>query len=57
MKLTRQTLMNAEWHKKHPMPKNPTLEQRVRWHISHARQCGCRPMPAPIIIEIKKRGK
>lgn len=34
--------MNASWHRAHPMPKNATLEQRVRWHVSHAPACGCR---------------
>ena len=39
---------NAEWHRAHPMPKNPTLEQRVEWHREHAAHCGCREMPASI---------
>jgi hypothetical protein len=37
--------MNAEWHDANPMPKNPTLEQRLRWHLAHQAHCGCRPMP------------
>ncbi len=40
--------LNAEWHKQHRMPKNPTFEERMRWHVEHAKQCGCRPMPAKI---------
>jgi hypothetical protein len=34
------------------MPKNATLAQRVRWHVAHARHCGCRAMPDSIRREI-----
>jgi hypothetical protein len=37
--------INAAWHRKHPMPKNPTVEQRVAWHREHAVECACRPVP------------
>jgi hypothetical protein len=37
------------------MPKNPTLDQRVRWHVSHAAACACREMPAGIATEVKRR--
>ena len=30
--------INKDWHEKNRMPKNPTLEQRMEWHIAHARQ-------------------
>ena len=41
--------LNAAWHARHPMPKNATLVQRVRWHRNHARHCGCRPIPPPLV--------
>jgi hypothetical protein len=47
--------MNATWHAKHPMPKRPTLEERVAWHRAHARQCGCRPIPAPLLALVNKK--
>ena len=47
--------LNKEWHLRHPMPENPTLEQRIAWHIDHARHCGCREMPANIREIIKQR--
>ena len=47
--------LNAEWHKAHPMPKKPTLEERIPWHEEHARECGCRAMPASIRDEIERR--
>jgi hypothetical protein len=39
------------------MPKNPTMEERVDWHLEHARQCACRPIPDEIRKEITTRGK
>lgn len=27
--------INKEWHLKNRMPKNPTSEQRIAWHIEH----------------------
>jgi hypothetical protein len=47
--------INKEWHLKHPMPKNPTLDQRVQWHLEHARECHCREMPESVLKELKKR--
>ena len=44
-----------EWHDKNPMKKNPTLEERIEWHVEHAKHCGCRPMPKSIKDEIEKR--
>jgi hypothetical protein len=37
--------LNAEWHGRHRMPRNPTLAQRLAWHLEHGAHCGCRPMP------------
>ena len=49
------TKLNKEWHLRHPMPENPTLEERIAWHIDHARHCGCREMPANIREIIRQR--
>jgi hypothetical protein len=48
--------MNTAWHKAHLMPKNPTLDQRIAWHLDHAKNCGCRPIAGKIRDEILKRG-
>ena len=40
--------INAEWHKAHRMPRNPTLAQRLEWHRGHAENCACREMPESI---------
>jgi hypothetical protein len=45
--------LNKTWHAKRKMPKNPSLVQRVNWHIAHAKNCGCRPMPASILSALK----
>lgn len=34
--------INAEWHKKNRMPKNPTEEERAAWHMAHLKNCACR---------------
>jgi hypothetical protein len=46
---------NKIWHQDNRMPVNSTLEQRIQWHIKHAKNCKCRPMPDNISKEIKKR--
>ncbi len=45
--------LNKEWHSKHIMPKNATLEERVAWHLEHQRNCQCRDMPESIKLAIK----
>jgi len=42
-------MINASWHKRHRMPKNPTPAQRIEWHLEHEKQCRCRPMPSTIL--------
>ena len=34
---------NVAWHSKHKIPDNPTLEQKAKWYIEHARNCTCTP--------------
>ena len=45
---------NAGWHEKHPTPRPATLAQRVRWHVAHARACGCRPMPHTVVVALER---
>jgi hypothetical protein len=47
--------INAEWHKKNPMPKNPSFEKRVKWHREHANECACRPIPKKLLEGMKER--
>jgi len=48
--------INAKWHLENKMPKKPTLDQRIKWHLEHAKNCSCRPLGGKILEEIKKRG-
>lgn len=48
--------INKDWHLANKMPKNPSLDQRVIWHLNHAKNCTCRPLGGKIMDEIKKRG-
>ncbi len=47
--------INKEWHLKNRMPKNPSLDERINWHLEHSKNCRCREMPDNIKKEIKKR--
>ncbi|MBI5471646.1 MAG: nucleotidyltransferase family protein [Ignavibacteriae bacterium] len=38
------------------MPKNPTIEQRLKWHREHEKHCACRPRPKELQI-IQTRNK
>lgn len=49
-------MINRAWHDANPMPAKATLDQRIAWHVEHARHCACRPMPASILAELEKRG-
>lgn len=48
--------INEEWHLNHKMPKNPTMEQRIEWHLAHAKNCSCRKIEGKLAEEMKKRG-
>lgn len=48
--------LNAKWHAAHPLGKNPTETQRVRWHVAHAKACVCRAMPAGVLALLRAHG-
>ncbi len=48
--------INKDWHLANKMPKNATLDQRIKWHMDHAANCTCRPLGGKILEEIKKKG-
>jgi hypothetical protein len=47
--------MNKEWHRANPMPTKATRDQRLQWHIEHARACGCRKPPADLAEKIERQ--
>ena len=48
--------INAIWHKAHRMHKNPTMDQRIQWHLEHLKNCKCRTdIPETLKQEMKKR--
>jgi hypothetical protein len=49
------TPFNRQWHDEHRLGKGASLDDRVRWHLEHARVCGCRPIPELILKEIERR--
>jgi hypothetical protein len=48
--------INAAWHRANPMPKNPTMDQRIAWHTAHAEACGCRAIAGKLAEEFSRRG-
>lgn len=47
-KLRRINHMNKLWHEMHLMPRAASMEERLAWHLEHAKNCGCRPLPGGI---------
>nr|PZN50326.1 MAG: hypothetical protein DIU61_15375 [Bacteroidota bacterium] len=47
---------NREWHQRHRMPKNATLDERIQWHLEHQKHCSCRGIPEKLKEEMSKRG-
>ncbi|HRI22439.1 MAG TPA: hypothetical protein PLA68_15865 [Panacibacter sp.] len=48
--------LNKEWHMAHAMPKNPSIEQRIQWHLEHLKNCNCRnDIPEKLKAEMRKR--
>jgi hypothetical protein len=37
------------------MPKSPTTEQRIAWHLEHTANCGCREIPSKLLQEMQLR--
>lgn len=52
----RRMTLNEAWHRAHPMPKHPTMDERIRWHQEHVKECGCRPIPESVSEEMTRRG-
>jgi hypothetical protein len=48
--------INREWHAKHKMPENPSVDQRIAWHLDHARNCGCRKIDGGVAALLRERG-
>ena len=46
--------INKEWHDANKMPKNPTHEQRMLWHIDHNKHCTCYPVSDKLQKEIEE---
>jgi hypothetical protein len=48
--------LNAEWHREHVLGSTAPMDDRVAWHLEHARECGCRDIPASVVAELERRG-
>jgi hypothetical protein len=52
----RRPRLNKQWHQKNRMPAKATMEQRVQWHLEHAKYCACREIPEKVAEAIRKMG-
>jgi len=50
-------MINATWHKKHPMPPRATPRQRLRWHLAHAKACGCRELTPSMLKKLTQQAQ
>lgn len=47
--------INKAWHRDHPMPINPTTEERITWHVAHQQNCACRAAPKSLAAAVAER--
>ncbi len=47
---------NKEWHLAHKMPRNPSEDERLTWHLEHAKSCACREIPPDMVELAVRRG-
>jgi hypothetical protein len=48
--------VNAAWHQAHKLARDASLDERIDWHVKHAAECACRPIPRSIQAELERRG-
>ncbi len=48
--------INRRWHEEHKMPPNANMQERIDWHMAHAANCACRPIPPTVLRAMDERG-
>jgi hypothetical protein len=48
--------LNREWHLAHKLDRHANMDERIDWHVNHAANCSCRPIPPTVIAEMERRG-
>lgn len=48
--------IHREWREAHRMPKNASEDERIAWHIDHARNCECRKIEGKLAELLRRRG-
>jgi hypothetical protein len=51
-----QKTINLAWHQKNKLPEKSTMRERIDWHMAHAANCACRPMPPSVREAMKEDG-
>jgi hypothetical protein len=37
------------------MPPRATMDQKIAWHLVHAKACGCRPIPPTVVAALGRK--
>jgi RimJ/RimL family protein N-acetyltransferase len=48
--------LNRAWHQRHVLGSHARMDDRVAWHLAHAQECACRPIPPTVAQQIAARG-
>jgi len=46
-------MINETWHKRNRMPLRPSAAQRFKWHVTHAKACGCRKLTPAMLRRLE----
>ena len=57
LKIIMNKRLYKERHAKNRMLKNPAMDERLQWHLEHAKKCGCRPAPESVLVYVRSKGR
>ncbi|HEY7043421.1 MAG TPA: hypothetical protein VH419_07120 [Nocardioidaceae bacterium] len=47
--------MNKTWHRAHILRSGASMDERIKWHVAHAKACACREIPKSVREAIAAR--
>jgi hypothetical protein len=48
-------VMNKTWHRAHILRSGASMDERIKWHVAHAKACACREIPKSVREAIAAR--
>lgn len=46
---------NQAWHRNHRLSQCASAVEAIAWHLRHAANCGCQPIPEAVMAELDHR--